>query len=419
MAKSKTLLLGSLILLVLSILLLKSTLNPGKIFYDFRLYYFAVEAHEKGLNYYEPLTKQRIEELHLVKEDFEIARSINSMDLTYVYPPLTIKSFELFFIGNYHKSLFLFTLFKLIILALLLWVWYKTIKINNFLFFSIFIICAFDSTLYQDFNFGQITIIEQLFLWLGFYAFLRRNYLLFCGLIILASCFKLTPIFFLVLLFFSQDKKKYLYFLGACACFLLYLGMNYLYDPVMFIEFVKTFSLHFDANRIDGRSIYHPSLYMLIDTFYYNLSTKGIGLTYNSILTICTFGIISVIIALLSFAGLKRLYTRHEAKVLDKDKMVIFILCLVHALLNPKFMCYSYILLLIPTYYIIQRTTAVHPYYLLLFILLLSPRHKIYGIEFISNLYWGYFPVFLSIGILCIYLYEVFWEQKTSTPVKN
>jgi hypothetical protein len=419
MPRSKTLLISSLILLVFSILILRCTMNAEKIFYDFRLYYFAVEAYEEGLDYYEPLTKQRIEELHLAKEDFEIASKVNSLQLTYVYPPLTIKLFQLFYTGNYNTSIFLFTLFKLIVLALVFWVWYKTIIIDNYLFFTIFVLFAFDATLYHDFNFGQVTIIEQLFLWIGIYAFLKRNYLLFCGSIIIASCFKLTPILFLILLFFSPDKKKYLYFLGANTCFILYLGFNYLFDPVMFGEFVKTFAVHFDGNRIDGRSVYHPSLYMLIDSFYYNLSTKGIGLTYKSVLTICTFGIISVIIAVLSFSGLKKLYTKHDNKDLETDKLIIFLVCIVYALLNPKFMCYSYILLLLPTYYIIQRTTAVRPYYLFLFILLLSPRYSIYGVEFINKLYWSFFQVFLTIGIWYIYLYEIIWKEKNFTRITN
>lgn len=53
------------------------------------------------------------------------------------------------------------------------------------------------------------------------------------------ASFKMTPIFFLVLLLMCDHEKKYAYLVGAGSIFLAYLLIQYLILPDMFSGFIR------------------------------------------------------------------------------------------------------------------------------------------------------------------------------------
>lgn len=79
---------------------------------------------------------------------------------------------------------------------------------------------------------GNISILEQFCLWLGFVCFLKRRLFLFSLLIIISACFKITALFFLVLLLTINEKKNYFYFFGTLFSFGLLHTVSYLTSPL-------------------------------------------------------------------------------------------------------------------------------------------------------------------------------------------
>ena len=86
----------------------------------------------------------------------------------------------------------------------------------------------------------------------------------------------------------------------------------------------------------------------------------------------------------------------------------VFMVSLVYALIQPRFKDYGYILLLVPSYYIIKNTryTRIAPFLFLLFIL--SDRMMLPIAASIYDIIWAYYPLFVAYCVWGIYLYEIF-----------
>ncbi len=108
-----------------------------------------------------------------------------------------------------------------------------------------------------------------------------------------------------------------------------------------------------------------------------------------------------------SWKAYRRLrYTERE----DKERLFLFLACLVYALILPRFKDYSYILLIVPAYFILKELTywKAKP---ILFILIILPspiNASLPGISLISRVIWEYYSLFLAYSIWGLYIYEFF-----------
>jgi hypothetical protein len=375
-----------------------------ELFYDFKTYYYAVQSYKNGVDFYNPEFVFELQQRNLLLNDSALNKNLFEYKLPYVYPPVTVKFFQLFANDNYFTGLLAYNVLKLILLIILILIWKFFIEIDKY--FLLFFLLAFNFALSNDFYWGQITLFEQVFLWLGFLMFIRKKYLLFSIFIVLASLFKITPLFFSLLLLFTGDRKKYLYFVLIALLFVLYIGLNYLFDQSLFRIFAQSLFGHFNAERVDGRGLYHPSSYMLIDSVLNALSGGKAYLKNYSIITAGIFFIFACVIVTVSWLALRKLKAVYRD--IEVDKLMIYLFCFVYALVNPKFMFYSYILLMIPGFYLIKNSKLIKPIYLLIFILLLSPGDLCFypGINSFYALYWQYFPLIQAFGLWGLFIAE-------------
>lgn len=148
--------------------------HKNKYQWDFKTYYFAGRANALGLNPYEKDSLQRL------------ARQ--RISFLYHYPPYTLWFFSLFSRFSYSTAYTIYLVFKCALLCALLILWSRVFlkKEAGFLFF-VFCFLAFNSTIYVDLVAGNVSIIEQFFLWTGFYFLLRRKPLLCCLFILLGQ----------------------------------------------------------------------------------------------------------------------------------------------------------------------------------------------------------------------------------------
>ena len=172
--------------------------------WDFKIFYFAAQAGRLGLDPYE------IDNLRQV--------SGQQIELPFVYPPLTVWLFKPFTLLSYPVASQVWLFLKLALLSGLILLWRRHFiagSLNGL--FYLFLLFAFDAAIYWDFKAGNISLVEQLLLWMAFFLLLKRNGVGFGALVVLASTFKVITIVFLVLLPLSDIKHKWKYCLAGFA----------------------------------------------------------------------------------------------------------------------------------------------------------------------------------------------------------
>ena len=352
--------------------------------WDFKAYYYAAKAFILGQNPYD------------AKYVSEASGSI--IFYGYPYPPLTILFFELFLPLEYNKAFFIFFCLNCAFLVNIFLIWKNKFieKGSSYLFF-IFCLLAFNSTINLGLRAGNFTICEQFLLWSAFALFLENELLLFSLIIVLAASFKIQPVMFLFLLLATDDKRKYSYFIWSFFAFFFVLTLSYAFRPTLFHEFLNYIS------KIDERGITNPSTLALIQDLL-KMCKKNFGLVLPKITGFIIYVVAVttlVVLSMRSFRLLKFIGT-------EKKKMLVFLSCLLYALALPRFKDYSFILLIVPTYYIIMKTDRVKSYALFFILTIISAKYiTLPGLGIVYNFIWKYYPLLIAYFIFGVYICEI------------
>lgn len=357
--------------------------------WDFRMQYHAAKLFAEGKNPY----------------DLEALKAATGNALWYAYPPATLWFYRLFTLTEYNTAYNIFLLLKtgMIIGLVLLWRM-KFVGRRSGAGFYLFCLLAFNSAIFLDMRAGNINMFEELMLWLGFYFFLECRPLPFCCFILLGASFKMTPLVFLGLLLFMDNKKKNLYFFGSCIAFLCYLLIQYAVVPEMFRSFLTG-----ATNTLSEEGIYCPSTLLILREAF-ELLTKATGIAVPEAFQLGLYYVVAAAIILVS----RRAYFALESlKTEDKGKIILFLACLVYALIHPRLKDYACVLLIVPSYFIINRTgySKIYPF---LFVLAIFSAENITlpGLQIIYTFMWTYYPLVIAYLMWSLYLYEIFVSMK-------
>jgi hypothetical protein len=327
----------------------------------------------------------------------------------YNYPPVTLYFYKFFAQFEYNSAFHIFLIAKCILLIGLIYFWKSVfLKTSTFALFALFCLFAFNSAVYRDLIAGNINLMEQVLLWVAFFYYINHRLTLFCTFCLLAASFKMTPSFFLVLLLLADDKKKYQYFVCAGFAFFAYLFVQYIIVPDMFISAIKNaFAV------VSERGTIVPSTFTLISDVFDWLS-KNAGLTTPQPIEYAILAVFAAAVILLTYKAHARLKSR---KVENRPMLEVFLVCLVYALIHPRFKDYAYILLIVPAYYIIMhnRFTKANPFVFFLAILVYPP-FIVPGTDIIFMFFWKYYPLVVVYIIWGMYLYEIFSIAKAPSP---
>ena len=319
----------------------------------------------------------------------------------YTYPPVTLYFYRLFSLVDYKMAFHSFLVLKSILLIGLIYFWKREfLKEDAGILFYVFCLLAFNSAVFLDIIAGNINLFEEIMLWLAFSFYLRGRLRLFCASILAAASFKMIPIFFLLLLLLSEEKKKRIYLLGSGGVFFAYLFIQYIIAPDLFAHFIR--NAQFVVGEPGGLV---PSTYKMIGDVF-QLIANATGLTVPHGFRIVTVSAMAVAVIFLSYQAWIRLKCN---EIKDKAMLEIFLACLVYALIHPRFKDYMYILLLVPSYYLIKnfRHTAVTPFLFILFILSCD-RMVLPIVSSMYALLWAYFPLIVAYCVWGLYLNEIF-----------
>ncbi len=214
--------------------------------WDFKSYYYAVTAFNQGYNPYN-------------------TPALISHYGFYLYPlvylPPALLVFEPFSWFDFQQAAGLFILIKLGMLVSLVYLWLKYfLEKQPGIWFFLFCLLAFNSSLYVDFTTGNIGIIEQFFLWWGFYYWRRHNLKIFCACILMAGFFKLLPLLFLTLLLFSPVRSRWFYLAVSMLAGGGLIAGSWLTNPPLFTGFLQ------NAVHMDERGVINPSTLSLLST---------------------------------------------------------------------------------------------------------------------------------------------------------
>jgi hypothetical protein len=332
--------------------------------------------------------------------DADIVSPTARSKFLYTYPPATLFFYRLFALTDFKTAAHIFLIGKFILLIGLVYFWKREfLKEDQGPLFYVFCLLAFNSTVFLDMIAGNINLVQQAMLWLGFSFYIKGRYKLFCLFILIASSFKMTPVFFLILLLLPDDKNKYKYFFGAGAAFLAYLFIQYVIVPDLFTGFIK------NALVVVGeKGDVVPSTNKLIAAIF-ELIAPLTGLTVPGAFE---SGVYIIVAAAVVFFSYKACLQIKQTETDNRAMLEVFVICLVYALIHPRFKDYGYILLLVPGYYIIikMHRTKLAPLLFILFIM--SNRMMLPIAASIYDIVWNYYPLMVAYCVWGIFLNEIF-----------
>ena len=396
MAKKIFGVLGLILLLAYFItLVLHISANVDHYQWDFRTHRKAGEIFASGLDPYDSDTL------------FPQAKTT----FLYNYPPVTLYFYRFLAQFDYESAYHIFLIAKCILLIGLIYFWKREfLKTNANFLFGLFCLLAFNSAVYRDLIAGNINLLEQVFLWLAFFFYIKQRLLLFCAFCLLAASFKMTPSFFLVLLLLADDKKKYHYFVGSGVAFFTYLLVQFIIVPDMSISaFRNAFAV------VSERGSVVPSTFTFLSDVFKWVSNNA-GVTTPQAIQFAVLIVFVTAVVLLTYKAYVRL---NSLSVENRPMIDVFLVCLVYALIHPRLKDYAYILLIVPSFYIIMngRFTKVNPFIFFLAIVAYPP-FIVPGTEIVFTFFWNYYTLFFAYAIWGMYLNEIFSaaEELSTAP---
>ncbi len=345
-------------------------LAQGEKQWDFKTYYYAAVAHERGLDAYDTNVLEQI--------------AGSPIKLSYVYPPLTLWFFRSFTLVEFKTAYFVFLYLKLVLLIALLLLWRKNLfQGEDDLLFLWFMTLAYASTVYWDFVAGNIGIVEQILFWIAMIALPRKQMVPFTVAIVAISFFKLTFIVFLALPLLWRQKDAVKYAAAGFAAFGGYLLANYLTAEREFKVFLSILGVIDER----GEAYNHSLLAMIRDLFDKSEAAKYLD-AVPAIVPDAIYIASVVVIVIVSWRAIR---SRSKMDGEDFHLDTIYFACLVYALAMPRMKTYSFILLIPPTYHVIRKCVKPEAF-IYLFMLLALTKWTPLPVPDFARFLWWYFP---------------------------
>lgn len=269
--------------------------------------------------------------------------------LSYLYPPIVLYVFQPLSELPYPEARLVWLAIKLFALACLIRLWHRHFEhLNASWPMVLFLALGFNAALLRDITAGNISIFEELGIWFGF-ALLVRGRPFSAGLILaITAQFKLMPVVLLGLLLFVGPPPRWKPFAVSLGAFAALFALNFLFLPEMMRHYIESFG-YLNSN-LDERGELNPSSLALIRDLVDKAARLGLPLTRSV-----------ADVVYLSYVGLFGLLVLWIVRTYDsvlnaKDpRWLIYCGCVLYVLTMPRVKDYSYIILLIPSLFVIRQ----------------------------------------------------------------
>lgn len=359
--------------------LITIVLKPELYQWDFRVLYSAALTTNLGLDPYDNATRNAV-------------MLVPSME--FFYPPFTLYFLRPFTAVPYEIAHILWLALKLAAFALTALIWHRKFEPLNARFpIVLYFLFAYSSTLYRDFAAGNITIFEQLVLWLGFGFFIGRRYLLFGLCIAFIAQFKLQPVVFLGLLLIVERRPQWRALMGSVAAFVGMVGLDFLLQPSLMAGFVARMVRGGD-NLYEVGSI-NPSLLAIIRESISLVADRVVALPAHVDLLAYGVAVLGILAIVLS------VFVRYRNGHPDYDRrLLVYLGCFLFCVTAARMKDYGYVLCLLPTLAILRRRRDD---FLIPFAaaFVLAPSLTTYAPYFdrVTGIFYAYLPL-LTAGVM-------------------
>jgi len=330
--------------------------------WDLHTYYYGAKVYLDGGNPY----------------DAQALASAASVDEVYpfVYPYYTVWLFSPLLAFDYHTVYYLFFALKLLLLGLLFLLWREHLPRGYVLPSLLFCSLAYRGALRLDILYGNISLVEQVLIWGAVWFVLRGRIGRFCALITASALFKLNTIAVLLLALFERNRRAVLCVATSVAVFLGVLVLTYVAAPGFYTDFLG------NLRSLDERGRHNPASLAIIGDAV-GLLTGSVGaIPYASIVV---YGLYVVGMLGWTFVAVRRVWPLRAR--IDLLSLGIFL----YALLMPRFKDYSYILLIVPTIYVLRYAIRSLPW-------------RIVAVAALCLPLFDYQPFFAALGVYAVFL---------------
>ncbi|MEI6634525.1 MAG: glycosyltransferase 87 family protein [Chlamydiota bacterium] len=310
-------------------------LGPERFQWDFCTYYYAARAWASGSSPYDGAVVAAV-----------AGRPLN----LYPYLPITLFLFRPFLLTDYRTATMLFLGLKVLLLCGLMTVWWRGfVKGGSAVLFALLCLFAYRSALFLEMRAGNVFLLEQLLVWVGFACLLRRRFAWFCALILAGALFKITTVLFLFLLLCVEGPRRKGWFWGGWAAFLVIIAASAVSAPWLFNEFLRTAAIKLG----DESGLHQPSTLACMRDAVGLLASRGYALPPAA--AGAAYAAVAAGVVVTSACAVSVSRRRGRA---DAGMTAVCLGCLVYALVLPRFKDYYYILLLVPSYFAVSRAPA-------------------------------------------------------------
>jgi hypothetical protein len=334
---------------------------------------------------------------------------VRGSSLPCCYLPVALCFFGIFTYFDYNTAYYIYFLFQILLLTSIVLLWkHKFLDDKLNLNFYVLFILAFNGTVYLTLTSGNICFLEQLLIWVAFYYFSQKKYNHFIFAITLASIFKLQPILFLFLLLGTENRNKLRHTLLAFIPFGIILLAQYALMPDYFKGFIKNVTI---INSEDG--IMSPSTFSLIHDLFSPGNNYSFMHYIGNLYIIAYLGVVSVIF-FISYHTFRKL---KDLKTDNKDRWYIFFSIIIYVIISMRFKDYSYIILIVPACFILDKISYFKSSVFLIILLILSSKYSS-TLPFLANAFdvmWYYYPLLLAYLLFYLYVRTIFYLSDLET----
>lgn len=388
------------LLLYAAVVLMHLTRHPDLFQWDFKIYYYAAQAFAAGLNPYETANLLRL------------APAAINPQLGFAYQPLTLYYFFPFRWLDFPTAYQVFLWGKVVALTGLFFLWRRWfLDPGHGVWLLLFMMVAFNNTVYADLAAGNISVWEQAVLWPALLFFLGGRLGWFSLLIVLLASIKLVPLLFVGLLFLAEDRRR------AYTCLVLSgLGfaalavLSYLSHPSLFCHFLTQ-----GQGMLSERGVINPSTLAFL-TAGVTQAEKVVGVSFPGWTVFALYAAVAAVVITVSGWAL---HLWQRAGHPDRTRVAVLFGCVVYALVAPRLKNYSYILLMAPAFFILWRSHLASTPHFLLTLMLFSPYPSLPGLEAMAAKLLPYYCLFLAYLVWGLYVRYILQECRCTVSTKN
>ena len=394
---------GLVLALAYASLLVTNVARQGRAYqWDFQTYYAAAQAFRAGLDPYDTVALSRA--------------AGHGVRLPFVYPPFALPLLCTFTIAPLDIALWVFLLLKIAALLALVRIWMRSFlpDTSNGTVFIFFCAVAFNGAVYNDIATGNITIFEQLALWAGLAALLERRYARFALMVALASLFKLTLAVFLGLCLFTERPARWRTVLAACGALGAVHTMCALCLPGLYERWLGV--LPFASGAGAGANL-NPSSWVLVSEVVQRAG-RAANLGVPVVVPIMAYAAFVTIAGYVTY----RVAAADAQTDADWRRRSVMLACLAYVVVNPRTVPYSYVMLVAPGYYVIEKFGNVSAGAVLLALACISfgdhPRTSLPGLSALSGVVMNYYALLLAYAAWLLWVRGV-WPRSVAehTPI--